>query len=167
MPVRIKNLPSYKQVSDLLSYHPATGTLKWNFPRTKKEVRKVGSYQHGRLRVGLFGQTYHAHRICWFLYYGVEPVFMIDHVNGDPSDNRIENLREATVYNNQHNKGRQKNNVSGFKGVCWNSDSRKWQAGIKVQRKSIHLGLFNTPEQAHAAYAEAARKYFGEFARRA
>ena len=88
-----------------------------------------------------------------------------EHRNGNTLDNRSENLRFATDCQNQQNRGMTRTNRSGFKGVCWEKAKRKWAARIDVNKKRIRLGYHDTPEQAHAAYCEAARKYHGEFAR--
>lgn len=87
-----------------------------------------------------------------------------DHINGNGLDNRRENLRLATKSQNNANRRISKNNKSGYKGVSWHKASGKWVAGIKVNGKSINLGGYDTPEQAHKAYCDAAIKYFGEFA---
>lgn len=87
-----------------------------------------------------------------------------DHINSNPLDNRRENLRIATNAQNQHNKGRYLNNKSGYKGVHWDRQKGKWRAEIQTMGKRTYLGYFPTPEEAYAAYCEAALKYHGEFA---
>ena len=91
----------------------------------------------------------------------------IDHINGDKGDNRIANLRLCTINQNRQNKPKYKNNKSGFKGVCFESGEREkpWRARIVVNKKAISLGNFHTKLEAHHAYQEAAKKYFGEFNR--
>lgn len=88
----------------------------------------------------------------------------VDHVNRNPLDNRRSNLRIASIAEQQYNKVMMSNNTSGYKGVFWNTARKKWNAKINVNKKQVHLGYFNTPEEAHAAYCEAAKKYHGEFA---
>jgi hypothetical protein len=90
---------------------------------------------------------------------------LVDHINSDTLDNRRENLRVATQSQNQSNRGKQSNNTSGFKGVCWSSSSKKWLAAIRVNGKRYHLGLANTPEEAHELYKKACLEFFGEFSR--
>jgi hypothetical protein len=89
---------------------------------------------------------------------------MIDHVDGNGLNNQRDNLRFATSGQNQQNRHFLSTNTSGYRGVTWNKKSNKWQAGIKFQEKSIHLGLFDTPEGAAYAYDMKAVEIFGEFA---
>jgi hypothetical protein len=91
----------------------------------------------------------------------------IDHIHGETLDNRKSQLRFATHSQNEHNKGAPATNTSGFKGVNWSKRNKKWRAQIRSNSKSIHLGLFHSPEAAHAAYCEAAKRLHGEFARTA
>lgn len=89
----------------------------------------------------------------------------IDHVDGDPLNNQRENLRPASDSQNQHNKGKQRNNTSGYKGVWRDRKSGMWRAQIAAFGKSVGLGSYTTPERAHEAYCFAATKMHGEFAR--
>jgi hypothetical protein len=86
----------------------------------------------------------------------------VDHKNGDPLDNRRENLRLATQADNQHNRAKFKTNKSGYKGVDFHC--KKWRAQIKVDNVKIYLGTFETAEEAACAYDDAAKSYFGRFA---
>ena len=88
-----------------------------------------------------------------------------DHINGDTLDNQRRNLRPATRSQNGANARISKRNTSGFKGVSWHKQVKKWVAKIRVNRKLLHLGLFVSAEDAARAYDAAALKYFGEFAR--
>lgn len=89
----------------------------------------------------------------------------VDHINGDGLDNRRVNLRLATNAENGRNQRRHANNACGFKGVYWHKRGKKWAASIGFNGQNKHLGLFNKPESAHAAYCEAAALLHGEFAR--
>jgi hypothetical protein len=92
---------------------------------------------------------------------------ILDHINSDRLDNRRENLRFCTPKENSRNKSKQKTRKtsSRFKGVCWDKSRGKWISKIKVDRRAIQLGRFDGEEQAAFVYDEAAKKYFGEFAK--
>lgn len=89
-----------------------------------------------------------------------------DHVNHDLLDNRRKNLRIATTSQNMANRLKDRDETSSiFKGVCWHKRIKKWQANIRFHDRLIHLGYFNSQEEAARAYDRAALKQFGEFAR--
>lgn len=90
---------------------------------------------------------------------------IVDHINGNSLDNRRNNLRLCTHAQNIHNQRLSVANKSGFKGVGFFKKLGKWRAQIKVNRKQLTIGYFNTPEEAHKAYCDAAKEYFGDFAR--
>lgn len=102
------------------------------------------------------------HRLIMGLKHGDARV--VDHIDGDRLNNQKANLRIATATENARNINRKRSNTSGYKGVCWNKDVRKWQSNIRSNGRRIHLGLFTTPEEAYAAYCDAALKYHGKFA---
>lgn len=108
-----------------------------------------------------------AHQLAWLLSHDEWPPRNIDHIDMDRANNRLSNLRLATPSQNGANRGRQKNNSSGLKGVAWNKGAKRWRAQIKANGKRRHLGYFDTAEEAHAAYQEAAASLFGDFARTA
>ena len=87
-----------------------------------------------------------------------------DHINRNGLDNRRKNLRSATYSQNSMNRSRQKNNTSGYNGVYWHSQARKWRTTIRLNGKFIHLGLFEDKTEAAKAYNIGAKKYYGEFA---
>jgi hypothetical protein len=116
----------------------------------------VASVGRGDIRV---------HRIVFALTHGRWPEHQVDHINGIRDDNRPCNLREATDSQNKHNKRRHHNTASGLKGAYYSPKRGKWYSRIMADYKNYSLGCFNTAEEAHAAYAEAARRLHGEFAR--
>jgi hypothetical protein len=159
---------TYQRLRELLDYEPQTGKFFWKV-RTARCV-KIGSLagaieRNGYRRIDLLNKHYLAHRLAWLYVNGEWPLGDLDHVNGNKDDNRVANLRPATVSQNAMNKKMPATNKTGFKGVC--QVGKKFQAGIKRNGKSTHLGWHDTPEAAHAAYVEKANEIFGEFARAA
>ncbi len=101
-------------------------------------------------------KKYYAHRVAWFLFYGEWPSKFIDHVDGDRTNNRISNLREATPELNAENKPK-------AKGCYWNEDRQKWESYIKVSGTTIPLGRYSFYEDAREAYIKAKRHYHKGF----
>ena len=155
-------IPSLEVVRDLYSYDPVNGrvTNKRNISSRARIGQEAGARDNGYRKIQINGSQYGAHRIAWYLYYGAWPDKFIDHINGDRSDNRIENLRLASVTENQIN-SRARPSASGIKGA------RRVGNRYRSQCYHEHLGYFDTPEQAHEAYMARARELFGEFARSA
>ena len=91
--------------------------------------------------------------------------YVVDHINGNPLDNRKCNLRIATIAENSRNRNASKSNKSGYKGVYFNTGKGKFDAAITFERKKIFLGRFSCPKEAARVYNEACVKYFGEFAK--
>lgn len=119
----------------------------------------------GYVRIGIRNMTYNAHHLAWLYCHGVFPTRCLDHVNGKPGDNRIENLREATTSQNAANKRISSKNKSGRKGVSLCPQTQKWFVQIRVNGRNMALGRYDKLEDAAAAYRTAAVKWFGEFAR--
>ena len=94
---------------------------------------------------------------------GIENEYQTDHINGNGLDNRAKNLRQCTHKENQRNKKKYKNNKSGYKGV--RRKRNMWAAEIRVNNKTIHLGIFDTKEEAAEEYNRGAEKYHKSFAR--
>jgi hypothetical protein len=98
------------------------------------------------------------HRLAWLYVTGAWPKKHLDHINGDRADNRFCNLREADdAANNQNRKRANKCSLTGVLGVTYCKQTKRYRAVIMHNRKSIHLGRFDTPEEAHAAYVGAKR----------
>ena len=91
--------------------------------------------------------------------------YEIDHKNNNALDNQVENLRFCTHAENMMNQKVRNNSVSGYKGVYWHRQAKKWAACINYDGNAIHLGLFTCLIKAAKAYDTSAHKYFGEFAR--
>lgn len=145
----------------------ADGTLvrKVDAGHTGKAGAVVGSpNKAGYLRTCVAGKLYYNHRLIWFMVHGTWPE-LVDHINGNRADNRIENLRECSHTGNMRNMAMRKDSATGVKGVNWRPAKRKYRARIVVDRKEISLGHYVTLEEAAQAVREARAKYHGEFAR--
>ena len=118
-------------------------------------------------QITIDGEQIQRGRLAWFYTKGVWPRRWLDHINGDASDDRIANLREATPLQNKGNTKKPITNTSGFKGVSYCKIKKKWRAMIKIDYRSKPLGYFDNPEEAHQVYMKAAIKAWGEFARAA
>jgi hypothetical protein len=166
--VRTRSRLTQARLRELLRYNPETGEFRWlkrvnQFARVGRiagGVNKFGGYLH----ISVGGRAYLAHQLAWLYMTGEWCRPMIDHRDGNRLNNRWNNLRRATRSQNNANTPRQRNNLSGFKGVGLRS-GRKWRARICKNKRRHTLGTFSTPQAAHAAYVAAARRLFGEFAR--
>jgi hypothetical protein len=141
------------------------GILYWKKTSGRKiKGKQAGWINKGYVMVGIGGQEQPAHRIIFLLEHGYCPEF-IDHIDGNRSNNKIENLRQATLFENARNSKRPSHNTSGYKGVCWDKNRNKWMAHITINQKFKSLGRYNNIDDARIAYANAAKHYFGKFAR--
>ena len=117
-----------------------------------------------RLQENSKRQIYFVHRIVYVLYHkqNIDGLF-IDHVDKNKLNNKISNLRIATLSQNQWNKGGSKSSTSQYKGVSWAKNENKWRACIHVNKKQIALGYFDDELEAANVYKNAANTYHGEF----
>lgn len=171
----MRRLPSRDILRRYFDYDPQTGIFRWKevhysninlLGQIAGTLRKTGYRFIGVPGYGQLG----AHRLAWIYMHGLTiGGAEIDHIDGNPSNNVIFNLRLATSSQQKQNKGVQSNNRSGLKGAFYHAcrKGKKWRSQIKVGDTLVFLGYFNTPEEAHVAYCDAAVEYFGEFARAA
>lgn len=148
------------QIKNLLSYSPESGLLTWITKRgfaIKPGTLAGGLDKYGYVTVGVSGKQFKAHRIAWLLMTGDWPQKEIDHINGNRADNRWINLRQVDRLTNVQNlRAARKDSKSGLLGVR----ARKggFYATIGHNKKTIHLGVFDSPEKAHEAYIRAKRE---------
>jgi len=157
------------ELAALLDYAPETGVFTWKVRTGRAVPGMIAGTAHNRgyWTIIVRGTPYLAHRLAWFMVHGEWPALDIDHINGDKRDNRIANLRLATRSENMANKGPNRNNTSGYKGVWYYKRTGKWMAGYRKGNARIHLGYFDTAEEAVEAHRTAYAKAFGEYARAA
>lgn len=145
----------YDKCHDRYEYKEGKLYFKRNLHSKQREGAEVGSLNNnGYLKVCLDKKNYLVHRLIFLMHYGYLPE-LLDHIDMDKLNNKIENLREADKELNSWNRDKQANNTSGYRGVSWNKNAEKWHAYIKVKGVRKHLGLFNTPEEANKAYETA------------
>lgn len=154
------------RLRSVLSYNSETGEFRWLETRRRGHIGKAAgciSKQSGYVLIKIDGKLYMAHRLAWLHAHGCWPSNRTDHVNGVRSDNRLSNLREANPSQNGANRRLTERNSLGLKGVSRRYG--KYRATIIKDYKQIFLGSFDSPEDAHRAYVDAAKRLYGEFAR--
>ena len=163
-----KALPSPEYLRQRLRYDPDTGKLywrehvsmsaQWNGRYAGREAftaRKQGGYRVGAVD----GANMLAHRVVWALWHGSWPDEQIDHLDHDPGNNQVHNLRDASQIENGRNLPRSKANTSGATGVVWCRQTNLWRAQITVSGRGIALGRFDSFDDAVAARKAAEARY--------
>ena len=156
-----------ERVRELLHYDPASGVFVWRKGRGKAARDAIAGSPDadGYTAIGIDKKRYKAHRLAWLYVVGEWPVGDLDHVDCDKTNNRFANLRQATFSQNRCNVHRPRVNTSGYKGVHFNKNAKRWRSIIKARGMQKCLGYFDTAESAYAAYCAAAKELHGEFAR--
>jgi hypothetical protein len=139
---------------------------KDNFIEINGQVyRKVGSANpDGYVNIGYKRRYLSAHRLVFLLHHGYMPE-VVDHIDGNPSNNKINNLRAATKSTNAFNRHARIDNKIGIKNVCWSKAHKKWVVNININKKKTQFGYFKDLELAELVATEARNKFHGEFAR--
>lgn len=172
----IKQTPSLAELLEQLRYDSTSGKLFWNLRLdgsngAKSFNGKLGGKEAGTatgrnyLIIKIDGTPYYAHRLVWKLVTGNEVVGCIDHIDGNPGNNKFENLRDVTLAQNAWNTKLRAGNSSGFRGVSFNRKLEKWIARIRVDGEQKYLGIFESPLLAHAAFVDATSLYRDGYAR--
>jgi hypothetical protein len=155
-----------ERLRELLSYDPETGVFTWRV-RIRGNVHpgmaSASSRRRGYARVKVDGHAYAAHRLAWLYVYGEWPAGFIDHKNRDRADNRISNLRIATLSQNQHNRGASRLSSTGVKGVYLDRKRGGYQVSLAVNYKSVYIGRCKTIAEGAELYRAAVSKHHRDF----
>lgn len=149
-----------ERVRELFDYDAETGILMRKLKSGRWKVcgdKPTLNDEYGQAYID--GKNYLAHRLIWLWHYGEWPEHDIDHLDRNPMNNRINNLRAATRTENLHNLGIYKNNSSGYPGVSFFGRYNKYVINIRLNGKLIFIGYFDTPEEAFVAYMVAKIEY--------
>lgn len=158
---------THDELKRLLRYDPFTGSFTWLEKANKHSNVKVGSIAdkaHARyMEVSINKKRYKSHRLVWLYLYGEFPKTIIDHIDGNPLNNRPDNLRLATASTNNWNRKLNINSSTGIKGVRVHKNGN-YEARIMCNKVSYYLGVFNTIEEASVAIESKREELHGEFA---
>ena len=155
------NMLTQEELKSLVYYDQDTGLFTWKVKRQGRNKSNLGWVaSKGYIEICIAQKRLKAHRWAWFYVHGELPD-QIDHINGIKNDNRLCNLRVVTNKQNHENRGAQKNNTSGFKGVT--KRGNRFIAQIMHNRKQHYLGIFDTAEQASNVYKQKANEFFTHY----
>lgn len=152
-------LISANELREIFDYRAETGELVYKRLRGScLPGRVAGSMHHsGYRKIFLLGRFYAVHRLVWLHVHGSYPTKYLDHINRVPTDNRIENLREATPLENAQNQSITCKSKSGIRGVYWVEKLKMWLVRLRVAGKHMHFGYFTNKEDAIKARMEASK----------
>ena len=157
---------THTELINILEYSPDTGIFTWKYDRSSRALKGSAAgtlCKDGYISISINRQIYRAHRLAWFYCFQEWPINYIDHINGIKSDNRLDNLREATRTENSYNSKAHKDSETGIKGVYYNKLNNNYRAQIRYNGKTIALGTFKTVEEAAEAYNQVAVELHKEF----
>jgi hypothetical protein len=153
-------------LKSILDYDLDTGIFTWKVSKANRtKVGDVAGWSYNGYReIEINNKAYKAHRLAWLYVYGEMPKNLVDHVDGNRSNNKISNLREATYQENSENYKTPKTNKSGVKNVSWYKSLNKWVVSISIRKTKKTVGYYDDLELAELVAIEARNKYRGEFA---
>ena len=158
-------LPSQERLKELFNYNEETGEFIRKIQTSSNaKIGDIAGYKKvDYVSINVGGIAYQAHRLAWMYVTGEDPgELQIDHRDENKHNNKFNNLRKATGGQNKSNSGAHKDNKLGLKGVS--KDRNRYRAQISKNGKVYRIGSYDTPEEAHRAYKEAADKLHGEYA---
>lgn len=139
-----------EDLKELLNYNEETGLFTWikDIGYKIKAGSVAGSKYSGYVHIKIAGRNFRAHRLVWLYTYGVWPENLLDHIDGNGFNNRLDNLRQATRTENNRNKSMYSNNKSGVKGVFWCNTRNAWRVRLRLDGTQVHLGFFDDIDEA-------------------
>lgn len=148
--IRLRKFTPVERITELFNYDKTTGIVTRKTNRGQCKAGSIVGTKHisGYLAARVDGNIYLLHRLIWCIVHGSWPECYIDHIDGDRRNNVISNLREATHTENTQNAKIRDDNTSGIKGVHYSIRLNKWVARVQTENKRVHLGAFNTLEDA-------------------
>lgn len=161
-----REYPTKEELCRLFEYKD--GNLICKQKTNNKSRIKIGDVigtigSDGYYKTKINGVFYFVHRLIFLMHYGFVPK-IIDHINGIRSDNRIQNLREATQRQNSYNRKLRINNKSGVKNVCWDPNANLWKVQISIDGKQTNCGFFASLEDARIRATALRKKHHRDFA---
>lgn len=162
--MKFAETPEVTVLLDLFVYDSVTGSLtrrRASGPKKAGDIAghvfKASCKTYRMVRIG--DSSFYVHRIVWKMYYGVDPDGQIDHIDGDGTNNAIANLRVVNAVENHRNQRLRRSNKSGILGVSKVKRNGKWRSSITIHGHHVHLGVFDSIEEAAAARESANREY--------
>lgn len=155
-----------KEIKRLLHYDQGTGFFTWISPTNRgvKAGSRAGTINGaGYRQIGIRGKIYREHRLAWLYMHGEMPKTDIDHLDRNPLNNRIENLRLSTRTENQYNRKKPSGGKNPVKGVRFESKNGKWMVSGRAKKKTVWLGYFDDLELAELVISAFREKYHGPF----
>jgi hypothetical protein len=156
---------SINEINEWLEYKD--GALYWKKDKSKilkKGMRSGAQRKDGYRHITLNNRKYLEHRVIWFMHYQELPE-CLDHIDGNPRNNKIENLRAAKFSENARNRGKQSNNSSGAKNVSWHKKQNAWRVSFTINKQHKHIGFFRNFEIAKTIAELGRNKFHGDFAK--
>ncbi len=160
-----KNFTFSKEfINDIFLYK--NGELFWKKPRKKTFIGEKAGHinKKGYHQITINKKIYPLHRIIFFMFHGYFPD-CVDHIDNDKNNNKIENLRAATLTQNQYNKPISPKNTSGYKNVCLDKKTNKWFVRMRLNGKDQNFGSYFNKEIANFVASTMRHKYHKEFAK--
>jgi hypothetical protein len=149
-----------KQLKEVLKYYPGSGIFRWRISSGRKKKGEIAGYKNprGYIQIQIDGELHYAHQLAFLYVHGYFPENQIDHIDRDPSNNKINNLREVSRQCNLRNTGNPANNTYGIKGVVWDKNANKWMAQICTNGKRKYLGIYKNFDDAVMARYQAEKE---------